>query len=133
MNRIPKISKRLGFFHITFDNYSKNLHKNYSNVSTEKFETVYKFPYILPLSMVNRLKYYQTVVTVSFLPTSALIYKMNYLDIEMLKIIGSLGKLSYRKFATFTLDNSCSRYFWLFNFVLTWISDTEFYWIHLLQ
>lgn len=54
--------------------------------------TVYKFKYILPLAIVNRLKYYQTVTTGVFLPSAMVLNQLNVIDNPTLQLFAALSR-----------------------------------------
>ncbi|CAH1109832.1 unnamed protein product [Psylliodes chrysocephalus] len=75
---------------------------NYRNVSTTAinktdsqqkitYTTVYKFPYIRPFSVLNRLKFYQTVLTGIAVPTSCMLNQLNFISTGAFQVICSLG------------------------------------------
>ncbi|XP_023014327.1 transmembrane protein 186 [Leptinotarsa decemlineata] len=55
------------------------------------YTPVYKFPYIRPLAVVNRLKLYQTILTATSVPAVAIMTQMNYVDVDALKATCFLG------------------------------------------
>lgn len=93
MNRLFKFAQRISFVHPRLGKVNECFSSlNFSSInSAEDYVTVYKFPYIIPLSMVNRMKYYQTVLTATSLPFSLVLYKLNILDAEILKLVASIG------------------------------------------
>lgn len=95
MNRILKFVQRLSSVHPKIGRKFNHLTSfNYSTTnSAEDYVTLYKFPYIVPLSMINRLKYYHTVLTATTLPFSALLYELNITDAEILKTVASISML----------------------------------------
>lgn len=94
MNRIYKLPQRLGVFRLYCN--PKIKHVNVSSYSTinsiEDYDTIYKLPYILPLSLINRSKYYQSVLTATSLPLSSLLNQIGVLDIEIVKLVALVGK-----------------------------------------
>lgn len=96
MNRLLKFAQRLTSVHPKIRTKTNHLIPyNYSTInSAEDFVTIYKLPYIVPLSMINRLKYYHTVLTATALPISTLLYELNVTDVEILQIVASIGMLA---------------------------------------
>lgn len=94
MNRILKIPERLGVF--PYERVKRTINYmrvNYStNNEVENFITIYKFPYIRPMSMINRMKFYQTALTGVFIPLYGLLYTVNIVGDEMVQLIATFGR-----------------------------------------
>lgn len=91
MNRIINLSRRLIFFPHKFESQINNFLSQKLSTTNAEFDTVYKFPYILPLAVLNKLKYYQTFLTVTTLPLSTLLYNVNLCDIEVVQYMAIFG------------------------------------------
>ncbi|KAJ8979414.1 hypothetical protein NQ317_015846 [Molorchus minor] len=62
------------------------------NENHEKnFVPVYKFPYIVPFSLINRLKVYQTVLTVTSIPGIVILNQLNYVSSGYVDFTAALG------------------------------------------
>lgn len=93
MNTIFKFAKRLSFVHpIGKANNCFSPLKCLSVSSAEDYVTLYKFPYIIPLSMINQMKHYHTVLTAAALPFSSLLYGLNIFDGDTVKLVASIGR-----------------------------------------
>lgn len=57
-----------------------------------QYVPVYKFPYIRIISVINRLKLYQTFFTLAAIPTSASLAEAHIVPTETVWFAGSLGK-----------------------------------------
>lgn len=94
MNRILKLPQALGIYHSCFRLKNKQIialcysTKN----SIDEYDTIYKFPYIRHISLINRIKYYQTVLTGTALPLSALFNQIGVLNVEIVKFVAVFGK-----------------------------------------
>lgn len=51
--------------------------KNIGNKATRGLKPIYKFPHINALGLINRLKFYQTVVTAAIIPSTAILTHLN--------------------------------------------------------
>ncbi|KAJ8929803.1 hypothetical protein NQ314_017400 [Rhamnusium bicolor] len=58
---------------------------------TENFVPVYKFPYIRQFSLINRLKIYQTVLTVTSVPATVILNYLDYASSDLAEFAAALG------------------------------------------
>lgn len=94
MNVVTKFSQRLDILKLQWRKSLVNfttLKYSTSDPIQEDFITVYKFPYIISASLVNRLKFYHSVLTVTSVPTSVLLSKMSFMDMETVQLLATTG------------------------------------------
>lgn len=91
MNRIQILQKYFDIkncrcFSLYF-NY-KQQHKQIKN----EYITIYKFPYIRQLSLINRLKYYQTIATTISTPGAMILSNLDYIRFGDFEVVAYTGK-----------------------------------------
>lgn len=57
------------------------------------FIPIYKFPYIIPFSIINRLKLYQTALTAVSLPVAICLNQLNHISSSAVQFTAALGKI----------------------------------------
>ncbi|CAG9832961.1 unnamed protein product [Diabrotica balteata] len=62
-----------------------------NKTSKSNFNTIYKFPLIKYFSVINRVKFYQTVLTGITLPSSFALNLLNFISTETLQVISIIG------------------------------------------
>lgn len=68
-----------------------NNFKQDENVKKD-FIPVYKFPYIRPFSIINRLKVYQTALTAVSVPAAICLNQLNQISSDAVEFTAALGK-----------------------------------------
>ncbi|KAJ8957435.1 hypothetical protein NQ318_004915 [Aromia moschata] len=82
---LPKILQNCRSISIFANKYKQ------SNKTRETFTPVYKFPYIVPFSIINRLKIYQTGLTTAGIPAMVILNQLNYVASDAIYFTAILG------------------------------------------
>lgn len=72
-------------------------YSNYKQTETvsQKYTPIYSFPYIKVFAFINRLKLYQTGITLVSIPSSAVAVGFDVLSTENGIVISAIGELLY--------------------------------------
>uniref|UniRef100_A0A6P7G718 Transmembrane protein 186 n=1 Tax=Diabrotica virgifera virgifera TaxID=50390 RepID=A0A6P7G718_DIAVI len=98
----PTISKEISTACLISSNISNNRlinqnvrlfssDQNNTQSSKSNFNTVYRLPFIKYFSVINRVKFYQTVLTGITIPTSFALNLMNLISTETFQVISIIG------------------------------------------